>query len=256
MYNWTSTIGLIDPLYNVFDGTDELINCSELDHHQWTYNVGVFLYGAAVLQNYTNSSDIWVERTNGLLAATSTFFSPFQNGTSILFEATCELDYSCNVDQLSMKAYLARWMAGTSLMAPWTAGKIGRLLRTSAQGAAASCTGAPDGNTCGVRWYTNAFDDKTGVGQQLSAMEVMYALLVNETTPPATLPNVVIRDVPDNITTATSATPTADDPEDTSTPTARPLFDSQHGGAASSFPGIAYGLCFGLAAALFLITGT
>lgn len=89
VYNWTTAIGLIDDIYNVFDGTDELINCSGIDHHQWTYNVGVFLYGAAVMQNYTNSSDIWVERTNGLLAATSTFFSPYKNGSSILFEAQC-----------------------------------------------------------------------------------------------------------------------------------------------------------------------
>jgi mannan endo-1,6-alpha-mannosidase len=202
-----------------------LINCTGIDHHQWTYNVGVYLYGAAVLSNYTNASSIWVERTNGLLDATSTFFSPNKNASDILFEAQCELDYSCNVDQLSMKAYLSRWLASTSLLAPWTAGRIGSILRPSALGAAASCTGPPDGNTCGVRWYTNYFDNRTGVGQQLSAMEVMYALLVNETTPPATLPNVVIQLAPDNIST-TSATPTA---EGTNEPTSRPLFDSQQG---------------------------
>jgi mannan endo-1,6-alpha-mannosidase len=200
------------------------------------------------MQNYTNSSDIWVERTNGLLDATSTFFSPYKNGSKILFEAQCELDYSCNVDQLSMKAYLVRWMACTSQLAPWTAGKIGDLLRTSAQGAAASCSGPPDGNTCGVRWYINGFDDKTGLGQQLSALEVMYALLVNETTPPATLPNVVIRDVPDNITISTSHTP----PSPSSEPTARPLFDSHQGAAsqlnvllsASVTLGMAWGFIF------------
>lgn len=205
------------------------------------------------MQNYTNSSDIWVERTNGLLAATSTFFSPYKNGSSILFEAQCELDYSCNIDQQSMKAYLARWMAGTAQMAPWTAGKIGGLLRTSAQGAAASCSGPPDGNTCGTRWYTNGFDDRTGVGQQLSAMEVMYALLVNETTPPMTLPSVVIRDVPDNITTKTSASPTA---EGTSAATARPLFDSHQGGAGvASSSGVFVALMIAFAAAVFALDG-
>ncbi len=205
------------------------------------------------MQNYTNSSDIWVERTNGLLAATSTFISPYKNGSSILFEAQCELDYSCNIDQQSMKAYLARWMAGTAQLAPWTAGKIGGLLRTSAQGAAASCSGPPDGKTCGTRWYTNGFDNRTGVGQQLAAMEVIYALLVNETTPPMTLPNVVIRDVPPNITTSTSSSSTA---EGTSAATARPLFDSHQGGAgAVSWSGVCIGFMITLAAAIFALDG-
>jgi mannan endo-1,6-alpha-mannosidase len=183
-----------------------------------------------------------VERTNGLLAATSTFISPYKNGSGILFEAQCELDYSCDVDQLSMKAYLARWLAGTSQLAPWTAGRIGNLLRTSAQGAASSCTGPPDGNTCGVRWYTQGFDNRTGVGQQLSAMEVMYSLLVNETSPPITGPNVVIRDAPVNITLA-SGNPTATQP---SSPTARPLYDD-HQGRAPTLSGVFLTLIVALA---------
>ena len=237
----------------MFDGSDELINCSGIDHHQWTYNVGVYLYGAAVLQNYTNSSDRWVERTNGLLGATSTFFSPFKNATSILFEAACELDYSCNIDQQSMKAYLARWMAGTAQMAPWTAGRIGELLRTSAQGAAASCSGGSGGNTCGTRWFTNGFDGRTGLGQQLCAMEVMYALLVDETAPPMTLPSVVIRDVPDEITIESPASPTA---EETSAETARPLYHDQQGGAGvASSSGVFVAFMIAFAGAIFALDG-
>jgi mannan endo-1,6-alpha-mannosidase len=172
------------------------------------------------LQNYTNGSDVWWTRTNGLLDATSTFFSPFPNATDIMFEAQCELDNSCNVDQLSKKAYLARWLAGTSIMAPGTAGRVGALLKASAGGAAAACTGGVDGQTCGFKWYTGGYDGNTGVGQQLSAMEVMYSLLVNDTAPPKTLPNVHIRNEPNNLT----ATPTGD-PASSSTP--RPLHDGQ-----------------------------
>ncbi len=249
IWNWTSTIGLVDNLYNVYDGTDEQINCTEVDHHQWTYNVGVFLYGAAVMQNYTNSSEIWVERTNGLLEATSTFFSPYKNATKVMFEAQCELDYSCNVDQLAMKAYLARWLAGTSMLAPWTAAKIGGILQTSAIGAAAACSGPPDGSTCGVRWYINDFDGRTGLGQQMSAMEVMYALLVNETTPPLTLPNVVIRDAPDNITIFTGATPAGEDDDE-----ARPLHDSHRGDASvSTFSGIFLVLAFSFLGGMYVL---
>ena len=232
VYNWTSTIGLIDNLYNVFDGTDETINCSQIDHHQWTYNVGVFLYGSAVLQNYTNASDIWVQRTSGFLDATGTFFSPYKNATNIMFEAQCELDYSCNVDQLSMKAYLARWLAATSLMAPNTAGRVATLLRASAFGAAASCTGGPFNTSCGTRWYNGGYDDHTGLGQQLSATEIFYSLLVNETSPPITGPGVTIGLSTGNesaILAQLDATPTEKGGASASS-TARPLFDDKQGG--------------------------
>ncbi|RMZ88848.1 hypothetical protein DV736_g3926, partial [Chaetothyriales sp. CBS 134916] len=230
IWNWTSQVGLIDNVYNVFDGTDETINCSGIDHHQWTYNVGVFLYGSAVLQNYTNASTIWVERTTGLLEATSSFFSPYQNATDIMFEAQCELDYSCNIDELSMKAYLARWLAGTSQMAPYTAGRIGTLLKASALGAAASCTGGPYGNTCGMRWYVNGFDNQTGLGQQLSATEIFYALLVNDTLPPNYDPHLSIGLEPGNISLSTSPGHSQPGP----TAPAGTLFENPEGAAPST----------------------
>lgn len=210
-------VGLIDNMYNVYDGTDELLNCSAVDHHQWTYNVGAFLYGAAVLQNYTNSSQIWMDRTLGLLDSVNSFVTPFKNSTNMIFEAECELKQTCNIDQLSMKAFLVRWLAGTSLMAPFTAGRVGELLRTSAKGAAASCTGGRFGTTCGSKWYINGWDGTSGLGQQLSAMEVMYALLVNQTDPPANALTVTIQPAPSVSFSATASS----QPSDTS----RPLHD-------------------------------
>jgi len=162
--------------YDIYDGTDETINCTGVDHHQWSYNTGVFLYGAATLSNYTNNSQIWVDRTVGLLAATDTFFTPYTNATDIMFEAACELHNSCNTDQWSMKAYLSRWLATTSLLAPYTAGRIGALLRASALGAAAACTSGAYGNTCGSKWFINGFNNIAGLGQQLSALEVVTAV--------------------------------------------------------------------------------
>ena len=103
-------------------------------------------------------------------------------------------------DQVSFKAYLARWLAGTSLLAPFTAGRVGAILQASAMGAAAACTAGPYGNTCGAKWYINSSDGTSGLGQQLAAMEVFYALLVNETTPPASQSNVIIRKEPANVT--------------------------------------------------------
>lgn len=77
------------------------------------------------------------------------------------------------------------------------------------------------GNTCGTKWYINGSDGTSGLGQQLSAMEVMYALLVNETAPPMTEGNVSIRSEPP---VATSLRPLPPPPS----ATARPLYGSKN----------------------------
>lgn len=77
-------IGLISPEYMVFDGTDPKINCSQVDHTAWTYNPAVLLHGTASLYNYTNGSQIWADRTTGLLTfIENTFFSPYPNATNM-----------------------------------------------------------------------------------------------------------------------------------------------------------------------------
>jgi|SRR2546423_8181126 len=121
-----------------------------------------------------------------------------------MFEARCELSASCNVDQYCMKAYLAPWLASTSHLAPFTAGRVGRLLRPSPMGAAAACTGEPYSKTCGAKWYINSSDGRGGLGQQLSAVEVMYALLINQAEPPITFSNVRIRNEPASSNVAAS----------------------------------------------------
>ena len=197
------------------------INCTGVDHHQWSYNVGVFLYGSAILSNFTNNSQIWVDRTTGLFAATDSFFTPYKNATDILFEAACELDSSCNTDQWSMKAYVARWMATSSVVAPYISGRVGQLLRTSAIGAASACTGGLYGNTCGSKWYVNGFNNITGLGQQLSALDVVTGLLVNSSAPPRTMPQVSIAVIPldqQPTTIALNSKPSA---------TAKPLHDAR-----------------------------
>lgn len=221
VWDWVEGIGLMSSTYDIYDGTDELINCSAVDHHQWSYNVGVFLYGAATLANYTNNNPIWVDRTAGLLAATGSFFTPFPNATNILFEAACELQSSCNTDQWSMKAYLARWMAASSVVAPYIKDRVTTLLRASALGAASACTRGDYGNTCGSKWYINGFDHITGLGQQLSALEVTTSLLIlNDSVAPRTLPGVSIPNAPLDAVSLTIGVGT------NPTSTARPLHDA------------------------------
>lgn len=141
VYNWTSDLGLIDPDYHIFDGSDDTLNCTQFDKIIWTYNTAIFMYGSAVLYNYTNGSSLWAERTQGFLNASMNFFSPYKNSTNIMYEPACETVNTCNTDQFSFKGYLSRFMWATTLLAPFTFNTITTLLTTSSQAAAKSCSG-------------------------------------------------------------------------------------------------------------------
>ena len=178
-WDWMEAIGLFDADYNVFDGTDEKINCTELNHIAWTYNSGILLHGAANMYNFTNGSSIWQDRTSGLLRSTiRNFYSPFPNATDILFEAACEPPNTCNNDQYSFKAYISRFLAKTAVLAPYTLPAIRALLTTSAAaGIAEACSSGPDNATCGQKWYVGGFDGNPGIGQQMSALEGVQSLI-------------------------------------------------------------------------------
>ena len=64
-WDWMSNIGLISngfhgnisvphERYAIFDGTNDVINCTEVDYTQWSYNAGIMLLGAANMYNITN----------------------------------------------------------------------------------------------------------------------------------------------------------------------------------------------------------
>ena len=53
-WDWTAAIGLMTPEYMVYDGTDAAINCSRVNHIQWTYNAGALLLGAANMYNFVS----------------------------------------------------------------------------------------------------------------------------------------------------------------------------------------------------------
>lgn len=105
----------------------------------------------------------------------------------------CEDANACNVDQHSFKAYLSRWMAAATQMAPFTYDTTIGLLRSSAAAAAAQCTGTtpgievPSGQVCGLRWDLNGtWDGSNGVGQQMAAMEVILGTLIKQVQAPLT----------------------------------------------------------------------
>lgn len=180
IWDWTTGVGLIDDDYNIYDGSDDLINCSTIDHIQWTYNSGMFIYGTAMLYNYTNASPLWEQRTTGLLEnANTTFFNTYTNTTGVIIEEACELHNTCDNDQYAFKGFLGRWLAKAAIVAPFLKPQVLPLLQTTAQAIAISCSGPSDGVTCGQKWYVGGYDGNYGVGQQMSALEVTQALLID-----------------------------------------------------------------------------
>lgn len=104
-----------------------------------------------------------------------------------MYEVACEPNGKCDVDQRSFKAYLARWMAATTKIAPWTHDLIMPKLKASAQAAAKQCSGGTDGKTCGLKWTTGGvWDGSYGVGEQMSALEVIQSLLIDQVSGPLT----------------------------------------------------------------------
>jgi mannan endo-1,6-alpha-mannosidase len=185
VYDWTYNIGLIDPSYQVFDGYSDLNNCTgNPDELVWTYNIGIFLYGSAVLYNYTNGSSLWAERTQGFLNETANMFTPYPNATNIMYEPPCETVNTCDNDQYSFKGYLSRFMWASTLLAPFTADAVYTLLADTSLAAAQACSGGEDGVTCGQKWYVGGYDGKPGVGQQMSALETIQGLLIRGSVPP------------------------------------------------------------------------
>lgn len=175
VFDWTLSVGLIDKsTHSVYDGTDALKGCIDVDHDKWSYNVGVFLYGSAVMLSTTHDTPKWQPHVTGFISAAKADFTAAN--TDILRE-NCETTNSCNADQLSFKAYLARWLAATQRLVPSTQGEIQPLLQASAQGALASCNGSPGQVACGSQWTIGKFDGVQGVGQQMAALEVTQGLL-------------------------------------------------------------------------------
>jgi mannan endo-1,6-alpha-mannosidase len=142
---------------------------------QW--NISPWTTSQAVLTiSQTNGSSLWQTRVQGLLTSG---ISLYFNNDSVMYEQACENTNTCDTDQLSFKAYYSRWLAATTKSAPFTYNTIMPLLRSSATAAALQCDGTAFSNACGFKWIDGAtWDGTNGIGQQMSALEVIQANLI------------------------------------------------------------------------------
>lgn len=127
-YDWTVSVGLINPEFDVYDGTDDAKGengCIDVNHNMWSYNVGVFMYGSAVMAKLTGEEK-WLNRTKGFIASAKRNFVNEETGE--LWEAKCEGDGSCDSDQVSFKGTLARWLGATAKLLPGLRESVGSIM--------------------------------------------------------------------------------------------------------------------------------
>jgi mannan endo-1,6-alpha-mannosidase len=118
----------------------------------------------------------------GIIDGTSVFFN-----NNVMIEVACENNGKCDTDQRSFKAYLARWMGYTCIVAPWTREFLDPLMKASAQAAAKQCVAGPNQTSCGLRWVDNGKNDGSlGVGEQMAGLEIVQSLLYPTVGGPAT----------------------------------------------------------------------
>lgn len=115
------------------------------------------------------------------------FFS--HSPPNVMYERACETVNTCMVDQRSFKGYLARWMAATTQLAPFTYDELMPKLKASAEAAAKTCTGGALGTTCGLKWTAQKWDQTKDFGQQMAALEVIQSNLITRVAPPVTSDN-------------------------------------------------------------------
>jgi mannan endo-1,6-alpha-mannosidase len=92
---------------------------------------------------------------------------------------------------LSYKAYLVRWMAAATKVAPFIFEPVVAVLKTSAAAAVKNqCVGSPadhpNGRMCGLSWSKTTWDGTSGVGQQMAVLEVVQSNLIQQAKSPVT----------------------------------------------------------------------
>jgi mannan endo-1,6-alpha-mannosidase len=188
VWDWMIEVELLNEIngyWFVHDGVTVGDGCHNITPYQWTYNQGLFMSGCAYLYNHTKDEK-WRNRTLDLLHGATVFFAKVYGDSRVMYEAACQPVNStaiptCNTDQRSFKAYFSRFLGLTSLMLPETRDVITKYLTDSANAAAATCVGGTDHHTCGLAWTNGSYwDGYWGLGEQMSALEVIVNLRVHD----------------------------------------------------------------------------
>jgi mannan endo-1,6-alpha-mannosidase len=184
-YDWAVEADLVNEQgWTVMDGTNSSNNCSSVSQTQWSANAGTFLYGSAVMYNLVGINvsrsliinyfkltfscqtfqQTWATRTTGFLTSVNRTFFP----SGVIEEPSC--NSQCTTSQRAFKSLLIRWLARTGSDAPFTTSQVHGLLTKTASLVVGGCSNSGN-STC-------ASNGQNGLGEQLTALDSILALLV------------------------------------------------------------------------------
>lgn len=176
IWNWVTDVKFLaasDNKIHIYDGALISDNCSSITPLEWTYNYGLYLSGCAYMYNHTNDTT-WLTRANEIWNRATVFFGDGQ----IMYEAACQSSGRCNNDQRCFKGIFSRFLALTMLMAPAMNETIYNYLTPTVSAVMKSCSGGSDGHTCGLNWNNGSWDGLYGLGEQISALELLMTRLI------------------------------------------------------------------------------
>lgn len=174
IWDWLQEVEFLNyesSVFKLYDGAHFENGCKNHTNIEWTYNYGLLLSGSAFLYDFTNQSSVWEERATELWERAKVFFDD-----GVMYEAACNPKggtLRCNNDQRCFKAIFSRFLGHTAVFIPSLQDDIMSSLDSSAAAAAQSCSGGSDGHTCGLSWTASGWDGLYGLGEQMSALEVM-----------------------------------------------------------------------------------
>jgi mannan endo-1,6-alpha-mannosidase len=200
-FDWIQNIGLLASDGSVYDGSDLTINCSEINHIEFTIGAGSLLTGSAYMFNMTGNT-VWQQRVTSQLSNIQTKF--FTNG--VMTESACESRGSCSTDQRFYKGILAMDMARTAVVAPFTAAAILPLLQSTAKAAVNTACTSSNG-TCNFVW-TEASNTSTDLASDFSVFNVVLGNLVSGAKSIKTQNGTLGQGSNPNTTTGTGSSPT------------------------------------------------
>ncbi|KAI1311521.1 glycosyl hydrolase family 76-domain-containing protein [Xylaria venustula] len=164
---------IIDSKFDVYEGA-QVSDCDEINKIQFSYVSALALESAAVMYNSTDGDSKWKTLVDGLAGRTIDVFFP----DGVAKEVACE-PTTCDTDMTFFKSFLHRSLASTMKVAPYTSSLILPVLKSSAEAAAASCTGGDNGRMCGLVW-SGGSNNQTGAGSQMSVLSALLSLLPTE----------------------------------------------------------------------------
>ncbi|UNI24531.1 Mannan endo-1,6-alpha-mannosidase [Purpureocillium takamizusanense] len=187
-WNWMTEVALIDSKsYAVYDGAMVTDDCKKPSKIEFSYTNAIFTMGAAYMYNYTDGDSKWQKRVEGLANhGVKTFFPD-----GVATEVSCERQGRCTTDMKMFKGLLHQWYAAATQVAPFLAGTIAPVLKTSARAAVKTCTHGSSGTGCDFAWAngtttTTAHEGEQGASEEMSALSAVTSLLMPASAAPLT----------------------------------------------------------------------